>query len=139
MGTPLPPNKSDSICTICWGPGTKFHPQVQPRYIWAQAADIYPGHHWEAALEPLLLTPHILVQQDFPCFYVVDDDYFVWLLVFQGLLTEMRINHTASGTKAFWDVAAPRCSLDFADPTEDPLGRFGIAGTCHCAFDKGLL
>lgn len=138
MGTPIPPNESDNICTICWGPGKKWAAENQARYVWAQVANIQPAANWNPALEQLLLEPHVLIQQDFPCFFVVDDGAFTWVMVYQGLFTEMRINHIATNTKAFWDVAAPRCSMDFADPTENPAGRFGIGGTCHCSFDGGL-
>lgn len=139
MGTPIPPNESDNICTICWGVGKTWAAENQARYIWAQVSNIMPGEHWDSDLESLLLEPHVLIQQDFPCFFVVEDSSFSWVLVFQGLFTEFRINHLATNTKAFWDVASPRCSMDFTDAHPPPAGRFGIGGTCHCSFDGGLV
>lgn len=135
MGTPLPPNETDNICTICWGPGKTFESIPQPRWIWAQVMDIQPGENWDPALEQLMLTPHVLVQQDFPCFYVIDDGAFTFVLTFQPLFSNLRVNHIATNTKAFDAITAPRCSLNFDDIRETPGGTYGFGGTAKTSFD----
>lgn len=136
MGTPLPPNEPGDLCLTCWGPGKVFGDIETPKYAWMTVTNVSPGENWNPALEALLLTPHMLIQQIFPCNYALNDGHFAWLWQFLPLSSQGVVNHIASGTKAFFRQEGPRCLTELQDLSNAPENIYSFGGNGVLTFER---
>jgi hypothetical protein len=128
MGTPLPPNLPADPCVICWGSGKPFGDTPTPRVIFLRLTFLSPGEFWVPAHEQLLLTPHLLEQQAFPCNFTIDDGIFFWTVFWTVASTQIDVFRIADNKSAFRKGTVIECATGLPSQHLTPAGVVAFNG-----------
>lgn len=129
MGTPLQANEPGIPCTVCWGPLKPFGNGATPKVVMLTLTALLPGNNWDAALEPLLLTPHMLEQALLPCNYGILDGDFAWSLAWTPIATAIQVKHVLTDSDAFRASVASICLKGMASDINQPIFEFAMSGS----------
>ena len=93
-----------------------------------------PGDDWSDSDEQLLLTPHVLLQTQFPCTYEIRDSLFQWFLVWNVLDTGASVIRISDNASVFQQGDAPPCVLEVSNFNFEPTGVAAFDGIATIQF-----